>query len=120
MIHTPNSGWPGRPRNLGIEAARGEYVFLSDHDDRLHPEALQRLVDFADEHGSDVVAGRVVGVGRSAPERIFARTLVDAQQDPALLMTSLTPQKLYRRAFLAGARTSGSLRAAAASRTTCS
>ena len=100
VIHTPNSGWPGRPRNLGIDAARGDYVFLSDHDDRLHPEALQRLTDFAIEHGSDVVAGRVIGVGRSAPERIFARTVVDAQQDPGLLVTSLTPQKLYRRAFL--------------------
>jgi hypothetical protein len=100
VIRTPNSGWPGRPRNLGIDAARGDYVFLSDHDDRLHPEALQRLTDFALEHGSDVVVGRIVGVGRSAPKRIFARTLVDAQEDPALLMTSLTPQKLYRRAFL--------------------
>ncbi|GAA2752966.1 glycosyltransferase [Amnibacterium kyonggiense] len=100
VIHTPNSGWPGRPRNIGIDAARGDFVFIADHDDHLHPEALQRLTDFAIEHGSDVVAGRVVGVGRNAPTRIFERTLIDAQEDPALLMTSLTPQKLYRRAFL--------------------
>lgn len=100
VIHTPNSGWPGRPRNIGLDAARGDYVFLSDHDDRLDPEALQRLTDFALEHASDVVIGRIVGVNRNAPDRIFARTLVDAQEDPGLLMTSLTPQKLYRRAFL--------------------
>ena len=100
VIHTPPSGWPGRPRNIGIDAARGELVFLADHDDRLAPDGLQRLTDFAIEHGSDVVIGRIVGVGRNAPDRIFARTIVDAQQDPALLMTSLTPQKLYRRAFL--------------------
>jgi glycosyltransferase involved in cell wall biosynthesis len=100
VIHTPNSGWPGRPRNIGLDAAQGDYVFLSDHDDRLDPAALERLADFADEHGSDVVIGRIVGVGRNAPDRIFARTLVDAQTDPGLLMTSLTPQKLYRRAFL--------------------
>ncbi len=100
VLHTPNSGWPGRPRNIGIDAARADYVFLCDHDDRLDPEALQRLTDFAIEHGSDVVVGRVVGVGRPAPERIFARTLVDAQQDLGLLFSSLTPQKLYRRAFL--------------------
>src|SRR5688500_9520058 len=24
--HIPNSGWPGKPRNLGIDMARGEYV----------------------------------------------------------------------------------------------
>ena len=100
VIHTPNSGWPGRPRNVGIDAAQGDYVFLSDHDDRLDPEALERLTAFADEHGSDVVVGKIVGVGRSAPTRIFARTLVDAQQEPGLLMDSLTPQKLYRRSFL--------------------
>ncbi|WP_158590094.1 glycosyltransferase family 2 protein [Amnibacterium setariae] len=100
VIRTPASGWPGRPRNLGIDAARGDYVFLADHDDRLAPDALERLVDFADERGSDVVIGRIVGVDRPAPTRIFARTLVDAQEDPGLLMTSLTPQKLYRRAFL--------------------
>lgn len=100
VIHTPNSGWPGRPRNIGIDAARGDYVFLSDHDDRLDPEALERLTAFADEHGSDVVVGRVIGVGRSAPVRIFRSTVVDAQQDMGLLMDSLTPQKLYRRAFL--------------------
>ncbi|MFD1722477.1 glycosyltransferase family 2 protein [Amnibacterium endophyticum] len=100
VMHTPNSGWPGRPRNLGIEAARGDYVFLSDHDDRLDPEALERLTAFAEEHGSDVVVGKIVGVGRSAPVRIFRRTVVDAQEDMALLMDSLTPQKLYRRAFL--------------------
>jgi poly(ribitol-phosphate) beta-N-acetylglucosaminyltransferase len=100
VIHIPASGWPGRPRNVGIEAARGDYVFLSDHDDRLDPEALERLTGFAAEHGSDVVIGRVVGVGRNAPDRIFERTLVDAQRDPALIMTAMAPQKLYRRAFL--------------------
>jgi glycosyltransferase involved in cell wall biosynthesis len=100
VIHTPNSGWPGRPRNIGLDAARGDYVFFSDADDRLDPEALQRLSDFAIEHGSDVVIGRIVGVGRNAPVRIFERTLVDAQRNPGLLMSSLTPQKLFRRAFL--------------------
>lgn len=101
VIHIPNSGWPGRPRNVGIDAALGDYVFLSDHDDRLDPSALERITGFADEHGSDVVIGRIVGVGRRAPTQIFARTVVDAQDDPGLLMTSLTPQKLFRRAFLA-------------------
>lgn len=100
VIHIPASGWPGRPRNVGIDAARGDFVFLADHDDRLDPRALERLTAFAEQHGSDVVVGRIVGVNRRVPERIFRRTVVDAQQDIDLLMTSLTPQKLFRRSFL--------------------
>ena len=32
-IRIPNSGWPGRPRNVGIDAAQGEFVYFVDHDD---------------------------------------------------------------------------------------
>ena len=41
--HIPNSGWPGKPRNLGIDMARGEYVFFVDNDDWLERDALERL-----------------------------------------------------------------------------
>src|SRR6186997_698455 len=48
----PNSGWPGRPRNVGTDLARGEYVFYADHDDELFPEALERMHDLATANGS--------------------------------------------------------------------
>src|SRR5919205_265381 len=41
--HIPNSGWPGKPRNVGIELARGEFVYFVDNDDWLGREALERL-----------------------------------------------------------------------------
>src|SRR3954462_7760434 len=41
--HIPNSGWPGRPRNIGMDLASGEYVLFVDNDDWLGPEALERL-----------------------------------------------------------------------------
>src|SRR4051794_25377565 len=67
----PRSGWPGRPRNVGIDLARGEYVFLSDHDDRLSPEALERLYAIAIADAADIVMGKVVGHGKGVPRDVF-------------------------------------------------
>src|SRR3954452_25095038 len=33
--HIPNSGWPGKPRNVGLDMAKGEYVFFADNDEYL-------------------------------------------------------------------------------------
>lgn len=97
VVHQGNSGWPGIPRNRGLAMARGRYVFFADADDEMGPEALRRLADFADEHGSDLVVPRSVGVGRFAATP-FQDTRVDA--DLEAVFRTLTPQKLFRRSFL--------------------
>ncbi len=96
----PNSGWPGRPRNVGIDLARGDYVFFADHDDRFGPRALERLYDFAAANGSDIVYGKIVRLGRSTPYwSVWAQDVGIA--DIAKLGTvSRTVHKLYRRQFL--------------------
>jgi glycosyltransferase involved in cell wall biosynthesis len=43
VCHIENSGWPGRPRNLGIEMARGDFVYFVDNDDWIGHETLERL-----------------------------------------------------------------------------
>jgi len=98
LIREAPSGWPGRPRNVGLEAARGEYVFFSDDDDVLGTEALERLVAFASEHDSDVVIPKIVGQNRGVPS--ITRTVVDAQDEPTLMASSLNPLKLFRRKLL--------------------
>ena len=64
VIHQENSGWPGKPRNVGVASARGDYVFFLDQDDTLGPEALERMVATADRNASDMVIGKMVGNGR--------------------------------------------------------
>ncbi|MFC4497750.1 glycosyltransferase family 2 protein [Streptomyces ovatisporus] len=101
VIRTPNSGWPGRPRNIGMDAARGEFVFFVDDDDWLAPEALERTCERARETGADIVIGRIAGHGRRAPRALFEEPLshADLRSDVALL-ASMTVHKLFRRDFL--------------------
>ncbi|WP_304351575.1 glycosyltransferase [Comamonas testosteroni] len=42
-----NSGSPSRPRNFGIDAAKGKYLYFLDCDDELLPDALTQLLDLA-------------------------------------------------------------------------
>jgi len=100
VIHQPNSGWPGQPRNVGLDAARGEYVFFSDHDDWLGTEALERLYDFATSCGSDVVLPKMAGLQRRIPRVVFRETIRQCTISDSSIMDSLTPHKLFRRDFL--------------------
>jgi glycosyltransferase involved in cell wall biosynthesis len=100
VIHQENSGWPGKPRNVGIDAARGTYVFFCDADDWLSPDALAHLYDFAEANHSDVVLPKMAGFGRPIPHHAFRATLGQTSLADGPLMESLTPHKLFRRSFL--------------------
>ena len=100
VIHQENSGWPGQPRNVGIDAAEGEYVFFCDNDDWLAKQALERLYDFASACGSDVVLPKMAGIGRPVPYHVFVETVHACSLEDSTIMDSLTPHKLFRRAFL--------------------
>ena len=99
VIHEPNSGGPGRPRNLGFDHATGTYVFFLDGDDYLGPDALNRLVGMAERNGSAIVLGRMVGVGgRRLQTAAFRRHADRADLERAYLSGSV--QKLFRRSLI--------------------
>lgn len=95
VIHQANSGWAGKPRNTGMDAAKGRYFFFIDSDDWIGTEALERMKDFVLEHDPDVLAPRIVGVdGRKGGGQVFAKTIIDAPIDH--MIKTLMPQKLIR------------------------
>jgi poly(ribitol-phosphate) beta-N-acetylglucosaminyltransferase len=100
VVRQANSGGPSGPRNVGLGKARGRYVFFLDADDRLGPEALQRMIAMADENGTDVVLGKVEGVNRSAPKSMWDRTLKRTDVFSSNIKFTLSAQKLFRRELI--------------------
>jgi glycosyltransferase involved in cell wall biosynthesis len=100
VIHQENSGWSGKPRNVGIEASRGEFVMFVDNDDWLGDEALERMYDYGVENGADVIVGKMAGKGRPVPLELFRRNRPRANVENAPLIDSLTPHKMFRKEFL--------------------
>lgn len=99
VFHEPNSGGPGRPRNVGLDHARGRYVFFLDADDYLGIEALERLVAMAERNRSDVVMGKVVGIdGRFVARRAYRRTLDRAKLSD--VYSTLAVMRLFRRSLI--------------------
>ncbi len=100
VVHIPNSGWPGRPRNVGVANAVGEFVHFVDQDDHLAPEALERLYDYGRANGADIVIGRVASDFRGVALSVYIRNRPSCSIHDAPLIDTLTPHKLFRRAFL--------------------
>ena len=53
VFHLPENHGQGFGRNLGLDRARGKYVYLLDSDDMIAPEALERLYALAEADSLD-------------------------------------------------------------------
>ncbi|MFC7878053.1 glycosyltransferase family 2 protein [Isoptericola sp. NPDC057391] len=103
VLTQPNSGSAAAPRNAGIRAATGTYLFFLDADDLLPPPALEKLVDAADLVGADVAFGRLKGIGgRGVAKSMFARSTLDADMVRNHLIRALGPTKMFRREHVLG------------------
>ncbi|MFJ3716546.1 glycosyltransferase family 2 protein [Streptomyces sp. NPDC090057] len=98
VIHQANSGGPAAPSNRALEVATGRYVYFIGSDDHLGEEALERMVAYADEHGSDVVVGRMVGTnGRYVHQALYKKNDPDVGLVGSALPWTLANTKLFRR-----------------------
>jgi glycosyltransferase involved in cell wall biosynthesis len=102
VMHIDNSGWAGRPRNIGVENAAGEYVQFLDQDDHLGHDALRRLYAQARRSNADVVLGKVASNFRGVPHGVFRADRDQCTMLDTPLYESLTPHKMFRTAFLLG------------------
>ena len=97
-----HSGWPSKPRNVGLELAQGEYVLFMDHDDELYPRALEAGYAMAARNHADVLNGKETRTDQSkwAIEVYTANidNAIDRQDIHPLFPTN--PHKLFRREFL--------------------
>ncbi|MET7696432.1 glycosyltransferase [Streptomyces sp. NPDC005485] len=100
VIHQEASGWSGKPRNVGIAAAKGEFIQFVDNDDWLGDEALERMYNFGVQNSADVIVGKMAGKGRPVPRELFRKNRPYANVENAPLIDSRTPHKMFRKDFL--------------------
>ena len=100
IFRQSHTGGPSAGRNRALAEATGEYVFFHDADDYLGADALRRFVGVAQQHASDVVAGRVSWIGRPEGEPGPTKTVFDADLLDDGVWRSLTPHKLIRRSLI--------------------
>jgi hypothetical protein len=99
VVALGNSGRPGKARNTGVRTARGEYVHFVDQSDELAPDALERLYRLARRNSSDIAFGKAYGESLG-PAGAFRHTRERCSVRDAELFETLTPYKMFRRAFL--------------------
>ena len=95
------SGNASAPRNEGIKAAKGRYVFFLDSDDAIHPELLYDGLHIADKNNSDIVYFKQASsTGRGIPVRAFRKSANKADIIKNHLFRSLKIFKFFKRELL--------------------
>ena len=101
VFEIKNSGWPSKPRNIGVENASGEFVLFMDHDDVLFPEIIERAQDLNRKKKIDVISLREIRTnnwGYGSLEEFGE--IVNGRDLGIKCLLPMSPHKFYRTNFL--------------------
>ena len=110
VLHQDNSG-AGSARNLGIENAKGEYIYFYDIDDEIHPKLLEYNVRCMKQYGVDIIVFgyRSIDVVYNLESRVtFTETYINSNAQLKDIFVSefikkvngFPWNKFYRKSFL--------------------
>lgn len=68
LLKTEKNSGPAHARNIGLAAAKGEWIAILDADDFMAPDRLERLAACAIDSGADIIADNVCYYYASAEE----------------------------------------------------
>ena len=95
ILRMKENGGPARARNIGIDAAHGEWIALLDADDAWHPDRLARLLLRASE--ADAVFDNLTGY--DAETGLAAGPLFPAFPEGRLTLASLLAHRVSQSKF---------------------
>ncbi|MDE1556572.1 MULTISPECIES: glycosyltransferase [Comamonas] len=101
-----NSGSPSRPRNFGIDAAKGKYLYFLDCDDELLPDALTQLLGLAQRTNACIIRSELLadnGRERKRMNQIPAwngSNTANERRELIITRTSTVPTSFVKRSLL--------------------
>ena len=110
-FHLPkSSGTPGKPRNIGIEMASGDYIMFIDHDDFYSDDACEILYNKISKEGVDIVSGIYNFVHDTDIKPLHDKRIFEnksefkvkniAEKEELLTLPPVVWSKIFKRSFI--------------------